>query len=387
MFVRSLAFCDRDDEKFCELVAIPRPYRKLVRKLDLKNVLFLIRLEYCHLHEQVFFNMLIERFRKMKKPVFAAIMTSFTLFFYAGLCSADDPNHITLTETSLGYVITIDGKPFAGYRKDFNGTPIIWPVIGPNEKPMTRTYPMMPDVSGETKDHPHHRSLWFTHDDINGNKHWGGGSVIEHQTFLKTECDGKTATLVTKNHWLDKQTKAAVLSDVRTVTFGTIDNHRYIDFDIVLTAELDEVTIGDTKEGTFAVRVPTSMDVDAKKNNPELGGTIINTQGDKDDKAWGKRSDWVDYSGPVEGSIAGIAIFNHPASYRYPTWWHVRTYGLFAANPFGIKDFEPELKEDGTVVLKKGESLRFYYRIILHIGDATSLDIGKLYKDYTAVQK
>ncbi len=295
-------------------------------------------------------------------------------------------NRVTLSETSDGYEVAINGKLFAGYRKNFNGTPIIWPIIGPNEKPMTRAYPMSDAVPGEKKDHPHHRSLWFTHDGVNGNKHWAS-DVIEHQKLLKTECDGKTATLVTKNLWLDKQTKGPICSDLRTVTFGIIDGNRYIDFDIVLTAEQDEVAIADTKEGSFGLRVPTSMDADAKKTDPILGGTIVNAQGDKDDAAWGKRSNWVDYSGPVDGEIAGIAIFNHPASFRYPTWWHVRTYGLFAANPFGIKDFEPELKTDGSVVLKKGESLKFYYRVLLHKGDAASLDLGKLYKEYAAGQK
>jgi len=319
------------------------------------------------------------------------------LILDSGLGAADDPetmpeNRVALTETLLGCDITIDGKPFAGYRKDFNGTPILWPVFGPNDMPMTRAYPMKTDVPGETSDHPHHRSIWFTHDDVNGNQFWGGGSIIEHQEFLKAECDGKTATLVTKNHWLDKPTKAVILSDIRTMTFGMLEEHRCIDFDVVLTAEQDKVTVGDTKEGTFGIRIPTSMDVDSKKTNPELGGTIVNAQGDKDDKAWGKRSDWVDYSGPVaspvvKGQVAGIAIFNHPSSFRYPTWWHVRTYGLFAANPFGIKDFEPELKTDGTVVLKKGESLRFSYRMIFHSGDAASLDLGKLFHEYSLTSR
>jgi len=303
-------------------------------------------------------------------------------------CTADEAeNRISLKETPYGCEVAVDGKLFAGYRKDFNGTPIIWPVIGSNEKPMTRAYPMTQRVSGETNDHPHHRSIWFTHDDINGNKFWGGGSAIVHQEFLKSECDGKTATIVTKNNWLDKATKKPVCSDIRTVNFGTIEGARYIDFDVVLTAEQEDVTISDTKEGTFAIRVPTSMDVDSRKIDPALGGKNINAEGLKDDKAWGKRSNWVDYSGPVEGEMAGIAIFNHPASFRYPTWWHVRTYGLFAANPFGIKDFEPDLKTDGTVVLKKGESLKFYYRVILHTGDANALDLGKLYKDYAELKK
>jgi len=319
----------------------------------------------------------------MKRPiVFAVMMTGLILAFaLPKATAAEQESQVQLNQTSYGYDVTIDGKFFAGYHRDFKGTPIIWPVIGPNEKPMTRSYPMTDDVPGETKDHPHHRSIWFTHDEVNGNRHWTN-DIIAHQEFLKTECDGKTAVVVTKNHWQDKDSKAVVCSDVRTVTFGTIDGNRYIDFDLVLTAEQDEVTFTDTKEGTFGIRVPTSMDVDSKK-----GGVIVNAQGDKDDKAWGKRSDWVDYSGPVDSEIAGIAVFNHPKSFRYPTWWHVRTYGLFAANPFGIKDFDKSLGQDGSIVLKKGESLVFYYRVILHKGNADSLDFGKLYKDYSEMSK
>ena len=325
----------------------------------------------------------------MRRPIFFAVsvigLTIAALFPFRAFAgqAADSENRVALAETSYGYQVTIDGKAFAGYHCDFNGTPIIWPIIGPSDKPMTRAFPMSDTVLGEKQDHPHHRSLWFTHDEINGNRHWSR-DTIAHQEFLKAESDGRAATIVTKNHWLDQKSNETVCSDIRTVTFGAMGDLRYLDFDLVLTAEQDEVTIADTKEGTFGIRVPTVMDVDAKK-----GGTIVNAQGDKDDKAWGKRSDWVDYSGPLNtgGEIGGITIFNHPASFRYPTWWHVRTYGLFAANPFGIKDFEPSLKQDGTVVLKKGESLAFYYRVILHAGDAKSLDLGKLYKDYAATTK
>jgi hypothetical protein len=331
---------------------------------------------------------------------------SFTLLMFT-CCLADDQslppaNRVSLKETHNGYEVTIDNKQFAEYRKEFQvadrlNAPIIWPVIGPNDKPMTRAFPMTEGVPGETTDHPNHKSIWFSQDEINGNKHRGARSTIEHKEFVKTECDGKTATLVTKNNWLDNRTNETLCSDVRTVTFGVIDKHRYIDYDVILTAEQDDIHIGDTKEGTFAIRVPSSLDVDAnmpddrypdRNANPgQRGGTIVNAQGDKNDAAWGKRSEWVDYSGLVDGEIAGIAILNHPASFRHPTWWHVRTYGLFSANPFGIKEFEPELRVDGSVVLKKGESLRFYHRVILHRGDAVSLDLEKLFKDYSVIEK
>jgi len=94
------------------------------------------------------------------------------------------------------------------------------------------------------------------------------------------------------------------------------------------------VTFGDTKEGSFGLRVNESMKVERK-----TGGKIVSSEGLEDEKAWGKPAAWVDYYGPIQGETLGIAILNHPSSFRYPTHWHVRPYGLFAANPWGLHDF------------------------------------------------
>ena len=126
----------------------------------------------------------------------------------------------------------------------------------------------------------------------------------------------------------------------------------------------------------FGVRVASSMDVDKKK-----GGKITNAEGLSDDQAWGKPSPWVDYTGPVEGETLGIAILNHPESFRHPTTWHVRTYGLFAPNPFGWRDFGQ--KRSGDHTLASGESIRFRYRLILHTGDTTSARLPQAYQAYT----
>ncbi len=119
---------------------------------------------------------------------------------------------------------------------------------------------------------------------------------------------------------------------------------RIIDFDFRIFASDGPVTFGDTKEGMFGIRVASSMDVTRKQ-----GGRITNAEGLTDEKAWGKPSPWVDYVGPVKDKIVGIAIINHPLSFRYPTTWHVRTYGLFAANPFGWHDFGRPERGDYTI--------------------------------------
>ena len=106
-----------------------------------------------------------------------------------------------------------------------------------------------------------------------------------------------------------------------------------------------------------------------------------NAEGITDDAAWGKASPWVDYVGPVEGKTVGVAILNHPDSFRYPTTWHVRTYGLFAANPFGWHDFGQ--KTSGEYTVPEGQSVRFAYRVVLHEGDTATARVANAFSGYS----
>ena len=126
---------------------------------------------------------------------------------------------------------------------------------------------------------------------------------------------------------------------------------------------------------TFALRVATSMDVTAKK-----GGKIVTSEGLTDKAAWGKPATWVDYTGPIGSETFGIAILNHPDSFRAPTTWHVRDYGLFAANPFGWHDFGQ--KQSGEFKLAPGESIRFGYRVILHKGATDPAELARAFRTY-----
>ena len=119
------------------------------------------------------------------------------------------------------------------------------------------------------------------------------------------------------------------------------------------------------------------MAIDSK-----LGCHVINSEGEIDGDAWSKQARWCDYNGPVEDEHLGIAILNHPSSYRFPTRWHVRKYGLFAANPFGSKAFGDNF-EDGTTSLKQGESLELKHRIIFHLGNAADAKIEEAWLQYS----
>ncbi len=288
---------------------------------------------------------------------------------------------VTAEKTDQGVIVKIDGKPFTEYLACSGTKPILWPVIGPTGKPVTRAWPMNSDNADERQDHPHQRSIWFTHGNVNGIDFWDENpkketrGTTKHLEFVTVE-SGPQAKVVSRNAWLGPDGKK-VLEDERRLTFGAEDGVRWIDYDITLRATEGPVTFGDTKEGTMGVRTPASMKVDAKK-----GGRIVNAEGLTDKEAWGKQSPWVDYVGPVDGETVGIAFMNHPSSFRFPTYWHVRTYGLFAANPFGVGDFTQAEEGAGAYTLPAGESITLKYRLLFHKGDTKEGKVAEAYEAY-----
>jgi Methane oxygenase PmoA len=287
------------------------------------------------------------------------------------------PVGFRLQPSGPNIAIALDGRLFSEYRTDVGAKPFLYPLIGPTGNSYTRAYPME-TLAGEDHDHPHQRSFWFTHGKVNGIDFWSEQEVhgTIKETARKSIVWGPTlGRLCTSDDWNGPDGRK-VCEDERVLTFYKVRNARVIDFEIVLKATAGPVAFGDTKEGMFGLRVASSMDVDKKR-----GGRITNAEGLVDSQAWGKASPWVDYSGPVNGRTVGIAILNHPRSFRYPTTWHVRTYGLFAANPFGWHDFG--LSTPGDYTLPAGNQLWFAYRVILHDGDASSAQIADAFDRYS----
>ncbi|MBQ9873905.1 MAG: PmoA family protein [Thermoguttaceae bacterium] len=327
--------------------------------------------------------------------------------------------------------VFVDGDFFASVRADYKGTPIVWPICGPNGSLVTRAWPMIDDVDvdaeqdprmkeiyqnaiiserGGVKDHPHHRSLWFNHGNVLGGDFWGGTpSVIKQVGLAQVSCDQKTATIQTENKWFNDKLKRDVCRDVRSMTFGVLSLNnkkvRYLDFSIEIFALEDGVVFGDTKEGSFGIRVPSPTAVTSSKLDPQWGGAILNDEGEKDGATWGKRSLWVDYTGPAERFLRGdelerewkkdagskdfpltrigIAVISGPNSLGTPAWRHVRDYGLFSSNPFGWRDFEPQNPNaDGSRTLNKNESMTFNFRALFHEGNLTPDELNLASKDY-----
>ena len=280
-----------------------------------------------------------------------------------------------------GVTITVDGKPFARFLNKSGSKPIIWPIVGPSGKEMTRGFPMREALSTEKSDHHHHRSFWFTHGDVNGISFWHedekyGKCGIINQRNIQVKQTKHGVRIHTVNDWVGPDgTKQC--EDRRNFFFGANKKVRWIDTVLTVTASDGTVKFGDTKEGCFGVRVAGTM-----RTNQEGGGTITNSKGQQNEEAWGQPAPWVDYTGPVDGETVGVAIFNHPKSFRFPTYWHVRTYGLFTANPFGLHDFKDDETQDGSKTLEQGESFTLRYRVLFHTGTTEEADIAAEYERY-----
>jgi Family of unknown function (DUF6807) len=167
-----------------------------------------------------------------------------------------------------------------------------------------------------------------------------------------------------------------IASETQAYRFAGDHSTRVIDCEFTIFADHGPVTMGDTKEGTFAIRVAKPLD------SPP--GHMVNSAGATGEKAiWGKRADWVNYDGKVEGEEVGIAVFDIPENFRHPTYWHARAYGLLAANPFGIRKFTHNNHANGSYTIPMGGSLRLRYRVLIHHGDYQQAGVAKAYKQYT----
>jgi hypothetical protein len=280
----------------------------------------------------------------------------------------------TVQKTNEGVKVLLNGELLTQYLTAAP-SPILWPLIGPDGVKMTRDYPMIETTEGEKHDHPHHRSLWFTHGLVNGVDFWAKGGKVIHKSFGKVE-GGNSAVIEATSAWIDDKDQQ-LLTEKRRMTFGAGQSKRWVDIDTILKADVDEVVFGDTKEGTFAVRVAETMKVDAK-----LGGKIVNSEGQVDVAAWGQPAKWVNYTGPINGITYGIAMFCHPETFNYPNRWHVRTYGLFAANPFGIREFTLQKEATPGIKIKKGEELKFRYRVMWHRNITDNKVMDQLFEEY-----
>jgi len=296
---------------------------------------------------------------------------------------------VKITPGAVKIAVEIDGKPFTEFFVAGPDTmkPYLHPLRAASGTYVTRMWPMenVAEEANDQKDHPHQRGVWFAHESVNGLDFWNneasyttpnrGKIVLKKLGAVKS---GKASgSIAAAFEWQDLK-GVPVLREDRVMTFYRDPSLRTIDFDIRLTA-IQKAVFGDSKDGTFGLRIRPVLQEDKGT------GHILNADGLATEKAaWGKPSNWCDYSGDVHGEKLGIAIFDNPANPHHPVRWHVRAYGLFAANPFGLAVFTNDKSQSGAMTLDPGQSLRFRYRVIIHPGDAKSADIAALWTKYSA---
>jgi hypothetical protein len=305
---------------------------------------------------------------------------------------------VKITQGPEQIAVEIDGKPFTVFYvggKDLN-RPYLHPLRTASGKVVNRSFPAG-QVAGETTDHPHQAGLFYGHGDVNGYNYWAiqnvptapskssatmGRIVLKNVGSVKSGKESGTVDVVL--NWLTPDGKP-LLTEARKMTFYAHPTLRIIDFDFDFTA-IDKVVFRDTKEGTFAMRMATVLEEPAAKEKPGgpgRTGKLVNAQGgEREANVWGKRSEWVDYSGEVDGERVGVVMMDHPGNPRHPTYWHSRGYGLHSINPFGVSDFLNDKTQNGSLTLEPGQHVRFRYRVVIHPGTAPAR-LAELYKQYT----
>lgn len=288
--------------------------------------------------------------------------------------------------------VEIDGKPFTTfYYGPQSGHPYLHPLRAATGTIVTRHYPME-KVEGESTDHQHHRGLWFGHFLVNGDDFWSNekdyktknrGNIVL-KSIDEVKSGKKQGSLVISMDWIDAA-RTLLLHERRTMTFYSGAVNRQMDLDFVLTP-VTKVTFGDNKDGVFAIRLAAGLEEKDKKSLPvpPRTGVMVNADGCRTEaECWGKRSNWMDFHGEIDGEKVGVAILDNPENPRHPTYWHARGYGLFAANIFGVKEFTKDKTQDGSMTIAPGETLRFRYRVIIHPGDEKTADIAGEYAKYS----
>lgn len=297
-----------------------------------------------------------------------------------------DPAHRTVT-------ITAGGIPFTSFiYPDTLEKPVLYPIYAPDGEFITRGFPSKPR-SGESTDHPHHIGLWFNYENVNGLDFWNNSYAIPaakkgqygwiRTDSVSTRSDNPNlATLTYDARWTDQQGNV-LLTEHTTYRFTAAAHERIIDRTTKLTAQSD-VHFPDAKDGMLGLRVTKELQIPSSTpgefydgkgnitkvaggNTPDINGNYLTSAGRTGDSAWGTRGNWCILYGKKGADTLSVVIIDHPGNPGYPTYWHARGYGLFAANPLGQKVFS-QGRETLGYQLTRGQSATFRYRIVLGAG-------------------
>jgi len=320
------------------------------------------------------------------KPLFSAILCTLLSPIYAqkGVVLTQKP-----AESKVE--VSIDGQPFTSYffpRPAILKKAVLYPIRTANGTDITRGWPLNPRA-GERVDHPHHIGMWLNYEAVNEHDFWNNspnlphsnrayGTII-HTGIHKIKNGKKQGELTVTAQWLDKN-GIQMMAETTTYLFSGNAISRTIDRITTLTATTD-IVFKDVKDGMFAIRVARALEHPSKTpeiftdasgvatnvpvmDNTDITGNYRNSNGTEGEEVWGKRSVWCNLRGKMDDETVNLVIIDHPKNIGYPTYWHARGYGLFAANPLGQKVFSNG-KESLNFELKSGQSSTFRYRVVI----------------------
>jgi hypothetical protein len=317
------------------------------------------------------------------------------LVLAAATLGADGPQRVQVTpnEAARRVDVTIDGKPFTSYIWPTTlKKPVLYPLRTAKGTIVTRTFPPDP-AKKERTDHPHHVGMWFNHGDVNGFDFWNNSDAIPkdredkmgtilQKKIVEAKSGADRGELAVETAWVVPPNDKALLREQTRFIFRGTPESRVIDRITTLTALDERVVFNDNKESTLGIRVARGLEQpDPKLDNTGVTGEYISSEGRKGDAVWGTRGRWTLLGGTVDGEAVTMAILDNPSNPGFPTYWHARGYGLFAANPLGQKALSNG-KEELNLTLEPGKSTTFKYRILILTGKASPDDIERQYKAF-----
>lgn len=277
--------------------------------------------------------------------------------------------------------VSINNKHFTDFFfPDSLPKQVLYPIVAPGGTTITRGFPMHP-VAGEPTDHPHHLGLWMNFGDVNGLDFWNNSYEVPaekkhafgkiHLRGITQVEEGPVGSIRYESLWQDHK-GVALLDESTEYRFQQLGDEWIIDRTTLLTAN-HPVVFTDNKEGVFGLRLP------------HQNVKYINSNGLNDDAVWGKSAAWCMMHEQIKGDSISVVMMDHPYNETFPTRWHARGYGLFAANPMGSRVFDAQASLYKRS-LKPGESISLRFRVVVASGKRRlSTDrIQQLQKDFIA---
>jgi hypothetical protein len=345
-------------------------------------------------------------------PSFSGFIAVLLLVFGVVAQSAPQSDRISVvpSEAATRVDISIDGKSFTSYIWPSKlAKPVLYPLRTAKGTIVTRGFPLEPRP-GERVDHPHHDGLWLNYESVNGIDFWNNSEAIKpenapkmgtirHHSIVVAKSGSEKGELEVEADWLTYAKKVLLKEHTRFVFRGG-PSFRSVDRITTLTAQDEKVVFADQKDGFLGMRVVRALEIPsdkpetytdasgrvtkvAKLDNTGVNGTYLTSEGKKGDAAWGTRGRWCNLSGNVGVEPVTITILDHPSNPGFPTFWHARGYGLFAANPLGQKIFTNG-KEELNLTLAPHESVTFRYRILISSEISTPEATEAAYKEFLA---